>query len=82
MLEMFVHPASFPFACALMIVALLGVLELVSMMFGAALSCIVDGLLPDFDFDVDVDVDVDGDMDTGQHHCDHQNQHDRPDREV
>ena len=55
----FFHPAMMPFTIAIVIMLVILALELVGLMFGAALSDLVDGVLPDFDLDADIDVDVD-----------------------
>ena len=58
-----------PFMIAAAVVLILGALELVSLMFGVALSGIIQDILPDFDgpdidgdigLDTDADADVDG----------------------
>ena len=52
-----------PFMIAVAIVGILGVLECVSLMFGMALSGLIDDILPDFGADADADFALDGDMD-------------------
>ena len=64
MVELLFVPESLPFAVALAFVALLFALEVVTLVFGQALSGIVDNLLPDFELDLGADVDLDaGDID-------------------
>ena len=63
MIETLFAPQSLPFAVALAIVALLFGLELITLIFGHALSGIVDNLLPDFDVDLGADLDLDADAD-------------------
>ena len=55
-----------PFVIALMVMIFIAALEGVSLMFGAAVSGLLDGILPDFDLpdlDMDVDADIDADID-------------------
>ncbi len=55
-----------PFVIALMVMIFIAALEGVSLMFGAAVSGLLDGILPDFDLpdlDTDVDADIDADID-------------------
>lgn len=63
MIEMFTHPGGMPFAVALTIMGLLALLEILSTLFGTALSGLVDNLMPDLDFDLDIDLDLDTDLD-------------------
>lgn len=65
MLEHLVAPQNLPFAVALLITVALGTLELVTTLFGAALSHALDSLLPDFDVDADLDADMHMDVGTG-----------------
>lgn len=58
-MELF-HSALMPFTIAIVIMLVILGMELVGLLFGAALSDLVDGLLPDFDLDMDVDADLDG----------------------
>ncbi|MEM9014840.1 MAG: YqiJ family protein [Pseudomonadota bacterium] len=51
----FYSSAVAPFSIALIIVGLIMALEVISTLFGAAFSSLIDGLLPDFDFDADLD---------------------------
>ena len=57
MLEMLTHPAAFPFACALAVMVALASLEVLSLLFGAQLSGLLDNLMPDLDLDTDLDAD-------------------------
>ncbi len=56
MIEMIAHEKALPFAVALALMALLLVMELITLAFGTALSSFVDGALPDLDTDVDVEM--------------------------
>lgn len=53
----------FPFLVAIALVFIMALLEVISMAFGAALSSVIDGVLPDFGLDADIDVGTD--MSTG-----------------
>lgn len=53
----FFHPAMMPFTIAILIMLTILAMELVGLIFGAALSDLVDGMLPEFDLDADLDVD-------------------------
>ncbi len=52
-------PAVAPFTTAILIMAGVAALEIVSLLFGGALSQLIDAMLPDFDF-ADVEIDADG----------------------
>lgn len=55
-----------PFTIAISLMLVIAVMEAAGLMFGIALSGVVDSLLPDFDlpdFDADMDVDLDLDLD-------------------
>lgn len=53
-----------PFIIALVILTIIAALEGLSMVFGAALSGLLDGVLPDLDLpDLDADIDADVDLD-------------------
>lgn len=69
MIEHLLEPQTAPFAVALGVMLLIALMEGVGMLFGIALSGMVDSLLPDFDVpDVDVDVpDLDVDADVQLH---------------
>ncbi len=57
MIEHLLEPQTAPFVVALAVMLLIALMEGVGMLFGIALSGIVDSLLPDFDVpDVDVDI--------------------------
>ena len=43
-------PAVAPFTTAILIMAGVAALEIVSLLFGGALSQLIDAMLPDFDF--------------------------------
>ncbi len=63
---MFAHftaPENLPFAVALGLFFLIGILQTVSLLTGISLFGWIDDLLPDFDFDADADFDVGGDFD-------------------
>lgn len=53
----FFHPAMMPFTIAIMIMLIILGMELIGLLFGAALSDLVDGMMPEFDLDADIDVD-------------------------
>ena len=55
----FLTPAVAPFTIALIIMAMLAVMEIVGLMFGMGLSGLLDSALPDFDADMDADADAD-----------------------
>jgi hypothetical protein len=72
MLEHLLAPENLPFAVTLLITIALGVLEIVTALFGATLSGMVDAVLPDLDLDADVggpdasagtDLTTEGDLD-------------------
>lgn len=70
MLSHFTAPENLPFAVALGLFFLIGILQVVSLLTGLSLFGWIDDLLPDFDsvgadFDLDVDVgaDLDADLD-------------------
>ena len=52
----FLNPAVAPFTIALMIMAMLAVLEIAGLLFGVGLSGLLDSALPDFDADADADA--------------------------
>lgn len=52
MFDFLTAPENFPFAVVLTVMLGIAVLEVLSMMFGTALSGLVDSLLPDVDVDV------------------------------
>ena len=56
------EPQNVPFAVALGVMLLIAAMEGVGLLFGVALSGLIDSLLPDFDMP-DIDVDVDADFD-------------------
>lgn len=51
-------PAFRPFTIAAIIVALIALLEILSAVFGLAVSSVLDDLLPDLDIDIDGDADA------------------------
>jgi len=53
------HEKAIPFAVALALMALLLVMELITLAFGSALSSIVDGALPELAAGVEIVADVD-----------------------
>lgn len=59
MIELLTHERAFPFAVALVLMALLLVLELITLAFGTALSALLDGALPDLAGGADLDADMD-----------------------
>lgn len=59
----FFHPTMAPFTIALMIVALIAVLEVGGLLFGVAFSGLVDAALPDFELDAELDAEVDTELD-------------------
>lgn len=58
--------ANLVFTAALGVVLVITLLEVVTTVFGASLSGLVDSILPDLSFDVDVDVDAGADIDAAQ----------------
>lgn len=64
MIEILGTPQAAPFVVALVVMIIISLLEGMSMFFGAALSGLVDGILPDFDLpDLDADLpDLDADL--------------------
>ena len=65
MMDLITAPAATPFVIALMVMTFIAILEGVSLFFGAAISGLLDGILPDFDLP-DVDApDGDADIDIG-----------------
>lgn len=56
----FFDPALAIFSGALLIMAMIALLEVFGLLFGVAFSELLDSVLPDFDVDIDVDADVDG----------------------
>lgn len=69
MIEFLTAPANMPFTIALMVMAGIAVLEIVTMLLGFAISHFVDSAIPglDTDADFDMDFDHDGDISTGEH---------------
>lgn len=73
MFDFALAPENLPFSVALAVMLGIAVLEGVTALFGAALSGLIDALLPDslsaaeidvdFDLDADADLDIDADMD-------------------
>ena len=66
MLENLFIPEIAPFAIAISLMLFIALMEAVGMLFGVALSGVLDSVLPDFDlpdFDADLDLDLDVDMD-------------------
>ncbi len=64
MMEIMGSAAATPFIVALVVLTIIALLEGLSMVFGAALSGLLDGILPDFDLpDLDADLDADVDLD-------------------
>ncbi len=59
MIELITHERALPFAVSLALMALLLVLELITLAFGTALSSLVDGALPDLAAGADMDADLD-----------------------
>lgn len=58
MIDLF-QPGVAPFGAALMIMALIALLEVAGLLFGVAFSSLVDSALPDFDFDAEFDAEFD-----------------------
>lgn len=56
MVTMLFQPGMAPFTIALAIMLVIALMEGVGLLFGLALSGLVDNLLPDFDFDADIDL--------------------------
>jgi hypothetical protein len=73
MIELLGTPQALPFVIALTVMIIISLMEGLSMVFGAALSGLVDGILPDFDLpdldgpdlDLDADIDFDADVSVG-----------------
>jgi hypothetical protein len=73
MIDILGTPEATPFVVALVVMILISLMEGISMFFGAAVSGLVDGVLPDLDLpdldgpdldaDLDLDIDVDADVD-------------------
>ena len=59
MIEQFFAPQNLPFAVALTIMLILGLVEGMGMIIGLGVSDLLDSLLPDMDVDADVDLDID-----------------------
>ena len=59
MYEFFIAPGNLLFSISFTLLILIAILELLSTLFGAAISGIVDNLLPDFDFGLDPTGEVD-----------------------
>ncbi len=62
MIELLSHEKAFPFAVSLALMALLLIMELITMAFGTALSSLVDGALPDLATGADLDADIDAEL--------------------
>ncbi len=61
MYEFFTAPGNLVFSIAFTLLILIAFLEILSTIFGAAISGLLDNAFPDFDFDWDADVDLDMD---------------------
>ncbi|MEM6575843.1 MAG: YqiJ family protein [Pseudomonadota bacterium] len=62
MIELLTHEKAFPFAVSLALMALLLIMELITMAFGTALSSLVDGALPDLATGAELDVEMDAEL--------------------
>lgn len=56
-MELF-HPALAPFTIALLVMAFIALLEVVGLLFGVAVSNLVDSALPEMDFEADLEVEA------------------------
>jgi len=56
MIDIFFMPENLPFAVAIALMLMIGLIEGVGMLLGFAISSLLDNLIPDADIDVDADI--------------------------